>query len=244
MVSDIIGESLNYLPYIKTYNNKVLKVSYAFINLTGFELSELMGMEINKVCTMLRLHCEYGLNKVKKNKTYYLFTKNHQPREVTIIQYCGLIPEEEIYVFLETPNSRLEDTLPYVHQYCFNELFGFAVMSIPERIILMANQYFYDLVSEYQIEYKYFLGMKIDELIKECIFSFDLWSVLKKIRYGTTVQLKEVFIEQPSKGIMYYDILIIPIVFANKVKYCLFHVYDVTDKVLLKQASRNVYYYI
>jgi len=235
METKVLTESLKYLPYIVASDNKITDVSYAFTNLTEIEISQLIGMDTNSLCDLIRLSSKKGLKNIKDNHSYYIFTKSLQPREVNIIKRTGLMVGEQMYIFLEKPNSRLEEKIPCIAQYCSNNIFAYAVLSIPDRIILASNQKFYNQLNEYQVEYKCILGKKIDDILSDFKFSFDLISAFKKIAAGKTVEMKEAVLEHEKKGIGYGDILAFPVYSQNVVKYCVVNIFDVTDKILYKK---------
>ena len=53
---------------------------------------------------------------------------------------------EKVYSFIEKPNSRLSDKLTFVEQTFIDNISCVAIYSVPELILLKANQRYLDLM--------------------------------------------------------------------------------------------------
>ena len=76
----------------------------------------------------------------------YIFTKSLEAREVNISLFYGKETNEKVYTFIEKPNSRLDDKLIFVEQTFIDNISGVAVYSVPDLILLKANQKYLDFM--------------------------------------------------------------------------------------------------
>lgn len=128
------------LPYLYSCANIVTEVNKAFVDFTEYTLSELLGKSIKDVENMLKFNLHSTQYTLNNNYSGYIFTKSFNALEVDISISEGSETNDKLYTFVEKPNSRLNDKLIFVEQMFIDNISGIAVYSVPDLILLRANQ--------------------------------------------------------------------------------------------------------
>lgn len=217
------------LPDIIHGDNIIQKVSEEFLNITGYRPDEIAGKSIGHVFGIL-LRAGVAMEKVLNSQdSFYIFTRNLEPREVKAEFYYS--KEGELCVtVLEKANSRIEDKLPYVEQLYRIEKSGIAVFSAVDKILLKANNTFIDFLS-WSNNKKDCIGKDAREVstnFKDFHLG-EIWSKFLKNNqcyYGT-----EIMNNNCSRGITYWDISIVPILDNGISKYFVVNTIDVSERV-------------
>ncbi|WP_259472500.1 PAS domain-containing sensor histidine kinase [Clostridium estertheticum] len=223
------------VPYLYSCANIVTEVNKEFLDLTEYTWSELVGKPIKEVGNMLRFNLyplEYKLN----NKySGYIFTKFLNALEVDILISIGSETNSKLYTFVEKPNSRLNDKLIFVEQMFIDNISGVAVYSVPDLILLKANQKYLNFTYSNYNKEENSIGKPIGEVITgfaetptEVIFNSVLIS--KKTSY-----IKEFEFDNITKGKTYWDSTQTPIFDNGRMKYIFHTAVEVTHRVLKNQ---------
>jgi len=228
-------QSLDYLPYIITEHDVVISVGYAFMNLTEYSKEELINKSISQIFEMLRISICSDTVAASDKSNGFLFTKRYECRQVIIIRKPGLSSSSMIYVFLEKPDSRLEYKFPVVHHLCEENMFGVALFSYPDIILLKASQAWLDFFGEPYNKKENSLGKFIGDIIanwKGSTFE-EIWNTVLKT--GATYRNKEYKHENSQKEVIYLDISITPIYEHGQLRYFVEITSDITDRILDKK---------
>lgn len=140
--------------------------------------------------------------------------------------------DTQLFIIRENPNSRLEVKHTYLSELCKSNFVGVAVYSVPDMILIKANQEYLDFLEPPFNQSYYSIGQSIEKIIlgwsgskvekfwKEAIFT------------GKAVQVKEYEHIGYERGITYWDSIIIPVTEGGSIKYVVSNTSEVTEKVL------------
>jgi len=127
-------------PYLCFQDNIVIEVNKEFINFTGYASKELLGKSLMEIETMLKIDLGILPHSINRNYSGYIFTKDLDARFVTISFLNDVKTNNARYTFVEKSNSRLDDKLIFIEQAFKEDTTGVAVYSVPDFILLKANQ--------------------------------------------------------------------------------------------------------
>lgn len=217
-------------PFMITQDNVLIEVNEGLVNLTGYIKEELTGKSINDFIELFRINSCYNFEKTDNcEMSCYIFTKECEPREVTII--CKNINERKKYIIKEKLFSRIDNRLPYVNKLIDDNNIGTALYSVPEGIVLKTNKVFSKYWGRCSLEGK---------SIKEIYYGYE-GSKYEKL-FLDIIETGKTYHSQESTNIYdkecsnYWDATLVPIVLNNKVKYIIHTAIDVSEKVF----SRNI----
>jgi len=222
-------------PYLYLCGNIVTEVNKEFLNFTGYAFDELLGKTVIEVCAILKINSEMFPQNISCKYIGHIFTKTLEPLEVTISLFNGRKTDERKYTFEEKPNSKLKDKLIFVEQSFLDNLSGAAVYSVPDLILLKANQKYIELIDSSSNKYNDILGRPIREIVKdfegshaEVIYNsiFDL----QKSSY-----IKELVFNNLGDDITYWKFNQTAIFENGKMKYIFEIVTEVTQRVFENQ---------
>ncbi|MBU3159425.1 HAMP domain-containing histidine kinase [Clostridium frigoris] len=226
-------------PYLYSCANIVTDVNDKFLDLTEYVLSELVGKSIKEVGSMLNFNLKSLEDKINNNYSGYIFTKFLNALEVDISISHGSETNSKLYTFVEKPNSRLNDKLIFVEQMFVDNTSGVAVYSIPDLILLKANQKYLNFTYSNYNKQENSIGKPISEVITgfigtpaEVICNSVLIS--QKASY-----IKEFEFDNITKGKTYWDSTQTPIFDNGKMKYIFHTAVEVTQRVLKNQNIEN-----
>lgn len=97
ILNGILKASNTNSPYLITYHNNIIGGNGFFEKLTGYNMDELIGNNIERVAEVLEIYEEYGCNEVK------LKTKNNELKQIEISKIE--LPKEEIIYFFKEINN-------------------------------------------------------------------------------------------------------------------------------------------
>jgi len=233
---------LEYLPYFITNNGEVESIGYAFINLTQYSKEELVGKKISEVFKMLRIFVYDSVESVEhmeEKSNGYLFTKALECRQIIMIRRPGPNHSSMVYIFLEKPDSRLEDKFPVIHQMCESGIFGIAIFSVPGLTLLKANQTWLDLMDEPYNKKENSLGRYIGDIVTNWKGSRleSIWNNVLKT--GEAYYNREYQLESIKGGTVYKSFSITPIYEHGQLRFFVEISSDITDVVLERQQMKE-----
>ncbi|NRT73342.1 sensor histidine kinase [Clostridium beijerinckii] len=223
-------ECIEEISYILLKNHKVFKVSQQFSEITEYTTADLLGKSIAEIFKILRVGPSVDIKNIAEKADYFLFTKSLKFRLISI----EIIKEEDSQLFIirEKPNSRLEAKHTYLSELCKSNFVGVAVYSVPDMILIKANQQYLDFLEPPFNQSYYSIGKNIDKIILG-------WSGSKVEKFwkeailtGKAVQVKEYEHIGYERGITYWDSIIIPVTEGESIKYVVSNTSEVTEKVL------------
>ncbi|WP_193708460.1 ATP-binding protein [Alkalibaculum sporogenes] len=218
-------------PSIISQNNIICEVNNEFIQLSGYLKHELIGKTLTELSKMIRISSQICFEDIKKRATCYMFTKEREPREVTIT-FDDFNLNEKTYIISEVINSRLEDALPVVNRLMSDNENGTAIYSSNNVIILNLNQNYLNLQYGRSIKIEDFISRPIQDVYHEengRDFTLELSKVLKD---GKSIYKKEMKYQHSQRGDTYYNSSLIPVFKNGKIKLIVHSVSDVTEFVL------------
>jgi len=110
-------------PFLYIKNDIAVEVNNEFEKLTGYTSKELIGKSIAAIKDILKIDSKVLLEDIESEYSCYIFTKENEPREVTITCNNIKFEEEQIYNIKEKRDSRIEDRMSYIN-VIYNEYFS------------------------------------------------------------------------------------------------------------------------
>lgn len=216
--------------YITTHGNKVTDVGDPFLQLTKYEKYEIINMDINYVFqNLLRLDIEITQCE-QDQKNFFIFTKDLEVREVEISIKSS--EDGKLLIFNEIPYSRLEEILPHVYALSSNAKTGVVVYSVPDLILIKANETYLNFLDEPYNKKENSSGKRIDEIYKDYIGSEYKKNITKLLNTGEVIFCNDLVRYGQDGRITYWDVYIVPIYQNGQFKYFVENYQNVTEKVL------------
>jgi len=226
-------------PCIYSCNTILTNVNSAFLDFIGYTSDELLGKSLIKIGQLLKINSQFFFTNISNRYSGYIFTKSLEPREVIISAIHNTKLNETVYTFIEKPNSRLHDKLIFVAQTFIDNLSGVAVYSVPDLILLKANQKYLDFMDSPFNKKENSIGIPVSEIVNgfvETHFESSLTTVLSSQKKNF---IKELKFNNSEIGITYWDSTQIPIFENTELKYIFETTTEVTEIVLKNQRLEN-----
>jgi nitrogen-specific signal transduction histidine kinase len=213
--------------YIIENNGKLEYISEDFLCLSGFSRKDLISKKILDVWDN-KLKINIKLETLGEVQEAFLFTKNLEVRFVVITRSKDDLTGGNKYSISEIPESRFEYNNMYLEEIYKSNISGIAVYSVPDMILIKANEKYLDYLEE-PFNNKYIsFGKKIEYINTGWKGSLLEKTFKEVIDTKKTVQIKEYL----HKGITYFDSIITPLCTSGEQKYLVINTFDVTTRVL------------
>jgi len=192
-------------PYLYSFDNIITDVNEGFIDFTGFTMDELLGKSLIEIGAMIRINSQILLDNISSQYSGYIFTKCLEAIEVDISLFHGKESNEQVYTFVEIPNSRLKDKLTFVEQTFIENISGIAIYSLPKLILLKANQKYLDFMDSPFNKKEISIGSPIRNIVTDFLGSQAevIWNTV--IETQKTSYVKEYETNAFARGITYWD---------------------------------------
>lgn len=224
--------------------NNVIAVSDGFRDLTGYGGNEIIGRKISEVfVSLLRI----PLKKLKKIEAglseCYLFTRCLHPREVFIKQSVDKAKATTLYYFIDKPTCELDDRLILLGQLMNRSGSGYALFTVPDLILLKANQQYLDFLSPPFNRPENSIGKPMKAIVAgyEGSQTEAVWNTVIGTRKINHIGEKR---HGAGNSATYWDSNITPVFEHGKMKYIYETATEVTERVhnrqLLKDQSENL----
>jgi len=226
-------------PFLHSRDGIIIEVNKEFVNFTGFTMDELLGKSLIEIGNLLKINPKILLDSISSQCSGYLFTKSLNAREVSISFLNGIETNEKIYTFVEKLNSRLEDKLIFIEQTFTDNIQGLAVYSVPDLILLKANQKYLDFLQPSFNKEENSIGRSINEIVTGFVGSQVevIWdNVLETQKTSST---KEFRYNKLERGITNWDSILTPISEWGELKYIFVTTNEVTENILNKQSIKR-----
>jgi hypothetical protein len=223
-------------PYLCSYDSIITEVNKEFIEFTGFEMDELLGKSLIEIGATIRINSQVLLDNITAKYSGYIFTKSLSAREVIISLFHSKESNEKKYTFVEKPNSRLDDKLIFEKQTLSDNIVGVAIYSVPNLIMLKANQKYLDFHDSPYNEEKISIGLTIREIITGYVGSQSEVITNTVIETKQSSYLKEIKFNTFARGVTYWDSTRTPIFDNGKMKYMMLTTSEATERVLRNQS--------
>ncbi|MBU3191599.1 PAS domain-containing protein [Clostridium bowmanii] len=223
-------------PYLYSRDSIITDVNKEFIEFTGYALGELIGKSLIEIGDMLKISSQILLDNINSDYTGFIFTKFLEPREVNITLINSEITNQKEYVFVEKSKSRLNDKLIFVEQTFIENISGAAVYSVPDLILLKANESYLNFQGLSFNKEENSIGKSIREIVTGFAGSQIevIWNTL--LQTQKTSYSKEFKFDEFERGITYWDSIRTPIFEGGKIKYIFVTTCEVTERVLKNQS--------
>lgn len=220
----------------------VIKVNSGFLDLSGFLENEVSGKTLLEVGNLIHANFQICLNDIVHRHCCYMFTKLHEPREVTIT--CEDLPggRDKAYYFKEKFNSRLVNIFPYLSNYLrYNEV-GTAIFSC-DGILLDVNDKYLNFWYGSQIKREDIIGKNREEILTGIKTNYIENIFYNMAEEGRLISERELRYEQSDGRVSHWDISFTPVYISGKLKYIVSKAVDVTEKVsnrmLIQEQKRE-----
>jgi len=225
-------------PYLFSCNSIITEVNNKFLDLTGFTMNELLGKSLIEIGAMLKINSQILLDNISCEYSGYIFTKSINAREVNISLLYGTKINEKLYSFVEKPNSRLDDKLIFEEEAFEEDISGVAVYSVPDLILLKANQKYLNLVDSASNKKGNNIGRPISEIVKGFGSQAEvIWSSIFELR--KTSYIKEFTIDNFEENTTYWSFSQTAISEKGEIKYIFETASEATEKVFENQNLEN-----
>ena len=226
-----VFKKLANIPYLVSENNIIVEINNEFTSSYGYSENELIGKSLTEISRLIRIDSQKYLNDIENEYSCYMFTKEYEPREVTITCKNLQSKNRKTYFIEEKPNSRIEDILQHVFKLILDNEFGVAICSSESGIVLKVNQRNINFMNSGEKEIGDILGRTLEEILtkKEEYDFYDIFSNVMK--EGKSFYKREMKFKHSKRGDIYLDITLVPICISGKVKYIVFTADEVTEKV-------------
>lgn len=218
-------------PFLLSKNNVIFEVNDEVTKFTGYAKNELIGKSFVEVRDILKISSQVKFEDNRNEYSCYLFTKEYEPREVTISCKNLKCEDEKAYFIKEKPNSRIENRLPYAVNLLSLDEIAVAIYSIDDGVLIKANKKFLDCCDEYCNKKENRIGRTLEEMFSKYKGSFLERIFLDVAKTGKPYYSQESKLKYPKKGDNYFDIFIVPVYILGKAKYIVHTFSDITNKV-------------
>lgn len=226
-------------PYLQTCDSIITELNDEFVDLTGFVKEELLGKTLMEILDMIRLESKNHRDPENINCSVFIFSKSLEAKEVNIYTTQGIESNQKIYVFVEKPNTRLAERLLFVEQIFNDNIVGAAVYSVPDLILLKANQRSLDFKDAPYNRMEISVGKSFKEIITGYSGSEveDIWESILETQ--KSIYLKEFKFDKFERGETFWDSNLTPIFENGMMKYIFETTTEVTQKVLERQQKEK-----
>lgn len=217
-------------PYIIDKNGVFSEASESFLELCGYSLAELRGKPFTYVWKEL-LRINHSASSIHSKQEALLFTKSFEAKSVMIQKQPLDSSNETRYLVSQRPNSRLHEDFPYINYLYINGRSGVAMYSVPDLILIKANQqYLSSLDAPFHDKY-HSIGKA-----KETIITGYKGSKLEKMfqhvmETGVVVDMQEEPYYGLHRGITYWNNTIVPILEDGRIRFLIQVSQEVTEAV-------------
>lgn len=230
-------KNLTDMPFMIAVDNKVKEVNEPFTNLTGYEGKDILGMKVEKVWKqLLKISADYHKVKHMHEFDCFMFDIGCTVKEVTI-EHCEMLEtNRSIYIFKQKKNSLFDEKYSFLEMVNSGNDTGLAIYSVPDFILLKANNSYFEYFGKQYNTLKEMLGLPLEVLLpswKNCEIHEICLSVVKS---GQPVYFDELLVESPEIGSFYLRDTLTPIFEEGTVKYLVQIHNDVTEKVMNRKA--------
>lgn len=222
--------------YIK--NNITTGVNNEFEKLTGYLNVELLGKSIVEISDILHINSNNELENIQEAHNCYIFNKKCEAIEVTITCKRNNSENEQIFLFKEIKDSRIEDRMAYAMRILQENEVGIGIYSIPDLNILKVNQKYLDNIPIIN-KVDNFLGKSINEVFLGYKGSYLESIISYVIKTGEKYDAKEVKCYCSENHDTYWDTSFVSINIKDEAKYLIHTVINVTEKVVLRKIMEE-----
>lgn len=222
---------MDKIAYLVAEEGIITDVGELLLKYLNYSRDDLVGQNVDEAICMLA----GGNNEVKPGEelnSYLLFTKNKEAVFFKVQAYMDNSTPQTLYIFQKIMDSKSGYELSTIHQLISNCPFGMAVFSVPDNILLNANQLWLNRLNEQYNIKEESIGKPIGEIMTEWEGSAyeSIWNTVLLSKKACF--LNEYRYSGLKKGVLYLNIYLTPIFEDNKLAYFVESSHDVTETVI------------
>ncbi len=228
---------LEHTPYLLVENDIVTGVGNMLLEQLGYKDNDFIGInELEVLDNLLGAH-----NKIQPGEDqvpYMLFTKNKNTVFYSIKVCENVSGRQRLYIFLKKETLNIKQDINTLHQLISNSPFGMAVFSVPDIILLNANQSWLNRLDEPYNRKEKSIGKHIGEIVtgwKSSIFE-SIWNTV--LKSGKACHFPEYRYNGLRKGVSFWNMSLTPIFEGGKLVYFVEITYDVTETLMNRDKIR------
>ncbi|MBD7907470.1 PAS domain-containing sensor histidine kinase [Sporosarcina gallistercoris] len=214
------SERLSKELHIHTVDNIIYQVSAGFLEVTGYNESDLVGKSLLELGVLLKSEHQMSFQVIENRQYGYIFNSDHLPLEVKVSVDSLGNEDYKVYHFEEQKDSALEYTLNNFGGNKTNGNGATAVYSYPDCILLSHDENYITTLC--------LMNIASDNPIGRCP-SFPT-SILDVLKRGTSCHEFEVESRGSDGAATYWDINVKMIAGEGTRQYAVTSFYNVTEK--------------
>lgn len=221
---------LEHTPYLMIENSVVVGAGKKLLEYLDYEAEDIIGINELEVLDMFGKHNQIFSSKVQA--PYLLFTKKGDAVFFDVKFTEHVSSHRRLYIFEKKESLICKQDLNTIHQLISNSPFGMAVISVPDIILLNANQPWLNRLDEPYNRKEVSIGRRISEIMtgwKDSVFE-KVWNTV--LDSGKACHMPEYRYSGLRKGVSFWNISLTPIYERGKLTYFVEITYDVTETVM------------
>lgn len=225
-------------PYILIKDGIITDVNNLFLELSCYSSEDLKHKPLGFIWRdLLRISIEPGL--INGYQEAYLFTKSLEARHIDIKTEKKSESNSIIYIFLEKPQSRLDNKFLFIENLYFRGTTGVAIYSVPDLILLRANQVMLNFLDKPYNDANNSIGRNATAIISGFKGSMLERNWHKAIKTGEVFDVKETPYKGFKRGTTYWNMRVVPISEDGIVQYLIQTVDEITHTVLNRKKMEK-----
>ena len=222
---------MEHSPYLLIEDGVVIDAGKMLLDCLGYRREELIGVNELEVLDMFFGNSKQTISPGSQNP-YLLSTKKGEAIFFNVYFSEHVSSHQRLYIFQKKESLCSKHDLNIIHQLISNSPFGMAVFSVPDIVLLNANQSWLARLDEPFNRKEESIGKPISEIMtgwKGSVFE-SIWTTV--LSSGKACHMPEYRYSGLKKGVSYWNISLTPIYEEGRLTYFVEITYDVTETVM------------
>ncbi len=222
---------MEHTPFLLIEDGVVVDAGEMLLDNLGYQREELVGVNELEVLDMFVGKSNHMLSS-EVQSPYLLSTKDGEAVFFNVYFSEHVSSHQRLYIFQKKESLSGKHDLNIIHQLISNSPFGMAVFSVPDIVLLNANQSWLNRLDEPFNRKEESLGKHISEIMtgwKDSVFE-NIWTTV--LTSGKACHMPEYRYSGLKKGISFWNISLTPIYEEGRLTYFVEVTYDVTETVM------------
>ncbi len=233
----LTDEYMSYpnFPCLHINNGLIISANDRFTDLTGLTKNDVLNKSLSYVfLNVLKAKSSIiDFDKLQYNADCLIFTPNSGAMDVSIVPFCE---DGSSYIKLvQRYNAIIGDKFEFLEQICGDNT-AVAFFNTSDFTLLKANSVFLGYINKNLHTDENPFGYPISSFLPEWKDNFYERSIRKILLYGKSYNNSEFLYKSRLKGITFWDLTLVPIMFNNKVEYFSLIAKDITEAVLSRKT--------
>lgn len=233
MKDDFRYDNINQIPRLIISDNEIIDANNSLCELTGYSKDELLSNSTEEIFIKFKINSTLqDILNINVTKSFYIFTKQSQAREI----YINIIKEKssniQICLFIETEYPRVEQRFMYLHNMAERNHKGIAIFSMPDLVLLMASQKYIDNFIDVEQSRFELIGTKMSDIAPK-------WDLGKKFWDNRLKSKEDMFMNEAYINGKYMDAHFLPIIENGITKYYVITVTECTERVIYRKRLES-----